>query len=89
VGPRRRDTDRTGASELVPTSGAYDLPPWSSAGSRLTSRSSRPTATGTLAEVLPSAAAALDVDGIVDTLGIVRQRGDVTAAGVRMAVARG
>jgi hypothetical protein len=39
--------------------------------------------------VLPSAAAALDVDGIVDTLGIVRQRGDVTAAGVRMAVARG
>ena len=37
---------------------------------------------GTLAEVLPSAAAALDVDGFVDTLGIARHRGDVTAAGV-------
>ncbi|NMO92019.1 alkaline phosphatase family protein [Actinomycetospora sp. TBRC 11914] len=37
---------------------------------------------GTLAEVMPSTAAALDVDGFVDTLGVARHRGDVTAAGV-------
>ncbi|MCD2192979.1 alkaline phosphatase family protein [Actinomycetospora endophytica] len=37
---------------------------------------------GTLAEVMPSAAAALDVDGFSDTLGVARHRGDVTAAGV-------
>ena len=37
---------------------------------------------GTLAEVMPSAAAALDVDGFTDTLGVARHRGDVTAAGV-------
>jgi hypothetical protein len=37
---------------------------------------------GTIAEVMPSAAAALDVDGFADTLGVARHRGDVTAAGV-------
>jgi hypothetical protein len=37
---------------------------------------------GTLAEVMPSTAAALDVDGFTDTLGVARHRGDVTAAGV-------
>lgn len=35
---------------------------------------------GTLAEVMPSMAAAVGVDGFADTLGVARHRGDVTAA---------
>src|SRR5213078_524959 len=37
---------------------------------------------GTLTEVMPSMAAALDVPGFTDTLGVARHRGDVTAAGL-------
>jgi hypothetical protein len=37
---------------------------------------------GTLAEVMPSMAAALGVPGFTDTLGVARHRDDVTAAGV-------